>query len=176
MDLSNIPEKTIQTNPSLPTLEEKPFCCSELNNIKYKNFMQTGVQYKETKYSMNIDNVNEYLNKEGQIKENQAWWKLHKSTKLKKLLEFAEIYEKQHRLNEEEGQIFRDFLKQKLNENKLTKVKEVEYDKELAIIKNIPNISFSKQFKLFSLSNNSDKQHFASFSGPLFLFSISDKT
>jgi hypothetical protein len=149
-------------NGSESKQEEIPFKCTELNNIKYKKYIQTGKPLRESKYSMNLENVHEYLENEGIINENQAWRRLHKSTKLKKLLEFAENYGRDHGLKEDEQQLLRDFLKKKLNENKLTKVKEVEYDKDLAKIKNIPTLFFSQESKLFSLTNT-DKHYFASF-------------
>ena len=133
------------------------FCCSELKTIKYKKYLQTGVPIKETKYSMNLSTLDQFLETEKAINEFQPWCKLHKSSKLKKLMEFADMYIAAHGLNEDEGQQLRDFFNTKLNNNKLTKVKEVEYDKKLAVVKAIPALSYSKSLKHFTLKNTDRK-------------------
>ena len=90
------------------------------------------------------------------IKNNNSiepWCKLNKTIKYKKLLEFVEVYKKNKNLNEEETKILSLFLKDSLDKKKLSKVKDVIYDKETGLVKEIPALSYSKANKHFTLKN-----------------------
>ena len=56
-------------------------------------------------------------------------------------------------MNEEECKLLSVFLKDSLDKKKLSRVKDVIYDKEAGIIKEIPALVYTKSNKHFTLKN-----------------------
>ena len=137
-------EDTIQ-----PPVEE----CQELKNIKYKTMLLNGLPLQETTSAHNISNLEKFLENEKTNNSNEPWCKLNKTIKYKKLVEYVEIYKKNKNLNDEEEKILIDFLKDSLDKKKLCRVKDVLYDKDNGIIKEIPALTYSKANKHFTLKN-----------------------
>ena len=69
------------------------------------------------------------------------------------LQEYVSIYRQEHGHTEDEEEQLREFFKKCLEKGKLTKVKDVSYDKTNAIIKCIPALTFSRSSKHFTLKN-----------------------
>jgi hypothetical protein len=145
--VSNINHNLVDNNSK--NLEE----CQELKNIKYKTMLLNGVPLQETKSENDISNLDKFLEEEKNNNSNEPWCKLNKTIKYKKLLEFVEFYKKTKNLNEEEAKILSLFLKDSIDKKKLFKVKDVIYDKENGIIKEIPALTYSKLNKHFTLKN-----------------------
>ena len=127
--------------------------CIELKNIKYKTMLLNGNPLNETKSSNNMLNLEKFLEDEKNNNINEPWCKLNKTTKTKKLLEFVEIYKKSKNLDEEEQKLLVIFLKDCLDRKKLLRVKDVIYDKNNGIVKEIPSLTFTKTNKRFTLKN-----------------------
>jgi hypothetical protein len=127
--------------------------CIDLQNLKYKKMLMTGVPMKETKYSSNLLMLDDFLENEKNNNENEPWCKLNKTTKHKKLLDFVEVYKSQHNMDEEETNILTTFFKDCLERKKLQKVKDVVYDRTSGNIKNIPSLVYTKNTKHFTLKN-----------------------
>jgi hypothetical protein len=127
--------------------------CQELKNIKYKTMLLNGAPLHETKAANDISNLDKFLEEEKNNNSIEPWCKLNKTIKYKKLLDFVELYKKNKNLNEEESKIMSIFLKDSLDKKKLSKVKDVIYDKENGVIKEIPALSYSKANKHFTLKN-----------------------
>ena len=127
--------------------------CLELKNIKYKTMLLNGNPIKETKASNDMSNLDNFLENEKNNNSNEPWCKLNKTIKYKKLVEYVEIYKKNKNLNDEEEKILIDFLKDSLDKKKLCRVKDVLYDKDNGIIKEIPALTYSKANKHFTLKN-----------------------
>jgi hypothetical protein len=137
------------TEKDTPIFEE----CQELKNIKYKTMLLNGAPLQETKAAKDLSNLDKFLEEEKNYNSNEPWCKLNKTIKYKKLLEFTEIYTKNKNLNEDETKILTLFLKDSLDKKKLLKVKDVIYDKENGIIKEIPALTYTKANKHFTLKN-----------------------
>jgi hypothetical protein len=127
--------------------------CQELKNIKYKTMLLNGVPLQETKSSNNLTNLDKFLENEKQTNSNEPWCKLNKTVKTKKLQEYVEIYKTQHDLNNDESDLLITFLKDCIDRKKLQRVKDVIYDKENGIIKEIPALHYVKSNKHFTLKN-----------------------
>ena len=127
--------------------------CQELKNIKYKTMLLNGAPLHETKSSNDISNLEKFLEAEKITNSNEPWCKLNKTIKTKKLLEFVETYCKEKNLTREEEQLLIIFLKDSLDKKKLSRVKDVIYDKISGIVKEIPALTFTKSNKHFSLKN-----------------------
>jgi hypothetical protein len=120
------------------------------SNNKYKNILLNGVQIQESKASSNLDSLDKFLESEKTANSAEPWSKLDKTIKIKKLLAYAETYKVNKNLDENDYNILVTYLKDCLDRKKLLKVKEVIYDKETGLIKDIPGLTHNKT----SNSNN----------------------
>lgn len=127
--------------------------CQELKNIKYKTMLLNGAPLHETKSSNDLSNLDKFLEDEKKNNSNEPWCKLNKTIKTKKLLEFAETYCKEKNLDEDECILLHVFLKDSIDKKKLSRVKDVIYDKVSGIVKDIPALLYTKSKKHFTLKN-----------------------
>jgi len=127
--------------------------CQELKNIKYKTMLLNGVAIKEIKSTENLSNLERFLENEKNNNNNEPWCKLNKTIKTKKLLDFVTIYKEKNNLDNEECILLTNFFKDCLERKKLQRAKDVIYDKENGIIKDIPILSYVKETKHFTLKN-----------------------
>jgi hypothetical protein len=127
--------------------------CQELKNIKYKTMLLNGAPLHETKSSNDLSNLEKFLEAEKISNCSEPWCKLNKTIKTKKLLEFVDTYSKEKELDEEEAKLLTLFLKDSLDKKKLSRVKDVIYDKENGVVKEIPALLYTKSNKHFTLKN-----------------------
>ena len=127
--------------------------CQELKNIKYKTMLLNGAPLHETKSSNDLSNLDKFLEAEKISNCSEPWCKLNKTIKTKKLLEFVDTYSKEKELDEEEAKLLTLFLKDSLDKKKLSRVKDVIYDKEKGVVKEIPALLYTKSNKHFTLKN-----------------------
>jgi hypothetical protein len=125
----------------------------EKNNIKYKNMLLNGLHLSETKSSSDLSSLEKFLEAEKINNSNEPWCKLNKTIKTKKLIEYVETYSKEKKFNEEEVTLLTAFLKDSLDKKKLSRVKDVIYDKNNGTIKEIPALVYTKSSKHFTLKN-----------------------
>jgi hypothetical protein len=138
-------------------MEEKPEVikneCQELKNIKYKTMLLNGAPIVETKSSNDMTNLDKFLETEKNNNNNEPWCKLNKTVKIKKLTEFVDAYSQENKLSVDESKSLIAFLKDCLDKKKLARVKDVNYDKETGIVKEIPALVYTKSNKHFTLKN-----------------------
>ena len=127
--------------------------CLELKNIKYITMLLKGAPIKETKSSNNLLNLENFLENEKNNNKNEPWCKLNKTIKIQKLIEFVDSYKIDNKLNKEEENLLILFFKDCLERKNLQRVKDVVYDKETGVIKNIPALHYTKSTKHFTLKN-----------------------
>lgn len=132
----------------------EPSECQELKNIKYKSMLLNGVPLKETKNFNTMQQLENFLNNEKETNKNEPWCKLNKTLKNKKLADYVEKYKLENNLTEEESKHLFDFFKDCLHKKKLGRVKDVIYDNETGVIKNIPSLFYNPNTKHFTLKNN----------------------
>jgi len=127
--------------------------CIELKNIKYKTMLLNGNPIVETKSSNNLSNLDKFLEDEKNSSKNEPWIKLNKTLKTQKILAFVNNYKNDKKLNEEDEKALLMFLKDCLDKKKLSRAKEVIYDKVTCSIKDIPALFYNKASKHFTLKN-----------------------
>jgi len=127
--------------------------CIELKNIKYKTMLLNGNPVKETKSSNDLAHLDKFLETEMNSNKVEPWSKLDKTVKTKKLAAFVETYKKVNELTDEETILLTLFLKDCLDKKRIYRVKDVLYDKETGLIKEIPALTFIKATKHFTLKN-----------------------
>jgi hypothetical protein len=127
--------------------------CQELKNIKYKTMLLNGVPLPEIKSSNDLSNLDKFLENEKNNNINEPWCKLNKTVKMKKIQDYVYSYKKENNLSDEESELLMIFLKDCLDRKKLQRVKDVIYDKENGIVKDIPALCYTKTTKHFTLKN-----------------------
>ena len=115
--------------------------------------MMTGGVVRESPMTNNIDNLDAFLEKEKNSNKGEPWSKLDKTAKIKKLCFFVE---EQH-IPQQEADLMLAFLKDCLDRKRLSRVKDVIYDKTNGVVKEIPALFFNKSANHFTLKNT-DKQ------------------
>lgn len=129
--------------------------CYELNNIKYKTMLLTGTNITYVKTS-DISNIDVFLEEESKLNKLEPWCKLDKTDKIDKLNCYIDELNKRHKLSLTEYNDLKIYIQNCLDKKHLYKVKDVQYDKENGVIKNIPSLYFNKTTRKFSLKK-SDK-------------------
>ena len=127
--------------------------CIELKNIMYKTMLLNGKTLIESSSSDNLSNLNRFLANEQKNNDSEPWCKLNKTVKMHKIYDFVEEYKTTNNLDNEESIILLNFLKDSIDKKKLSKVKEVIYDKETGHIKQIPGLTYNKGNKHFTIKN-----------------------
>ena len=112
-----------------------------------------GKPIKETKSANDLSNLEEFLENEKNNNQNEPWCKLNKTIKLKKFIEYAQIYKEKNLLDDGEELALELFFRECLEKKKLYRVKDVSYNKETGIILDIPSLVYAKNNKRFTLKN-----------------------
>ena len=131
--------------------------CIELENIKYQTMLLNGNSniISDKKNTLDIDNIldNEIINN-----NKKPWNKLGHNIKVMLLKSYAKDYCKKNNLNDDtKKELIKYFLKC-LERKKLTKIKEVLYDQDNNIIRNIPNLFFDASKYKFTLKTSNNKK------------------
>lgn len=140
-------------NEETTTIEQKETECQELKNIQYKSMLLNGTNLPKTKSTNNLSMLDTFLEEEKKSNMNESWTKLNKTMKTQKLLDYVKTYKEKHDLTSVETTKLIDFLKDCIDRKKLHRVKDVSYDKETGIIKDIPPLCYIKQTHHFTLKN-----------------------
>ena len=127
--------------------------CQELKNIKYKTMLLNGAPIVETKSSNDLSNLDKFLETEKNNNSSEPWCKLNKTIKTKKIIDFVETYSKDKNMNVDESNAMLSFLKDCIDKKKLARVKDVIYDKDNGVVKEIPALVYTKANKHFTLKN-----------------------
>ena len=124
--------------------------CMELQNIKYQTMLLNN-NSKVISNKTNTSNISDYLKKESEENKKKSWSKLGKAEKMKKLSAFIAVYAAANSVSKHDKQELRRYLLVCLERKKLQRVKDVIYDVDTGIIKNIPGLSFDKERHKFTL-------------------------
>ena len=132
----------------------------DLKNIKYKSMLLSNSTYnnlspRETK---DVNNINEFLEKEKQTHTNELWSKLDKTIKMQKIRVFIENYSTINNLTAKESKNLLSFLTASLDQKRLSKAKDVIYDRENGVIKSIPCLLFNQVSRKFTLKRCEKRQ------------------
>lgn len=121
--------------------------------LTYKKNILAGIPVVPVRETFDISKLEDYLDTEKLGNVNDTWTKLDKTTKLKKLLVYAETYKTEQNLTDNEYNSLVNYFKDCLDKKKLYKVKEVNYDKVSGLITSIPGLIYNKNSNNFTLKN-----------------------
>lgn len=134
--------ESFKENGTMPKNSE----INELKNIKYKT------STKISQESTDLSQVELFLENEKKSNRSEPWNKLDKTTKYKKIEEFANHYAAKNNIPDSSELV--DFLKDAIDKKKIYKVKDIIYDKNESFIKEIPGLVFlNLETKKFTLKN-----------------------
>ena len=140
--------------------QERKDTCNELKNIQYQSMLLNTNKPNQsiTNTNENMNDLDDFFNKEKELNKSLPWLKLDKSVKHKKLTQYAKKYTSEHQMNKEDTQELGYYLKDCLERRKLQKQKDLMYDKNTGIINNIPGLQFNKNTRKFTLKSTDKKQ------------------
>ena len=128
--------------------------CVELKNIQYQTMLLNNKTNLTPAASINISNIDSYLDKERESNEKKPWSKLSSASKLKKIETYINTYSKEEQLSKEQRNKLFVYLRKLLERKKLQRIKDVVYDVENGLIKNIPGLIFNKVNSKFTIKKN----------------------
>ena len=121
---------------------------------KYKNYITaSGTTPSSATDSNSTEKIDELLEKEKQHMNSEPWNKLDKRLKIQKLHAYAEKYGRENSLPLKEIKALKTFFSECLTKDKLAKVKDVDYDRELGAITNISTLCLNVGTRTFTLRN-----------------------
>jgi hypothetical protein len=121
---------------------------------KYKNYITASGSTPSTAPDSNsTEKIDELLEKEKQNMNSEPWNKLDKRLKIQKLHAYAEKYGRENSLPLKEVKALKTFFSECLTKDKLAKVKDVDYDRELGAITNITTLCLNVGTRTFTLRN-----------------------
>jgi len=121
--------------------------------LAYKTKCINGPKWTSKNNPGNMENLEKYLEEEKVINASEPWSKLDKTTKIKKLIVYAQEYASKYELSEEEHEKLLAFFKDCLDKKKLHRVKDVVYNKETGLVINIPSLLHNKTTNHYTLKN-----------------------
>lgn len=124
-------------------LEKENEECIELRNIKYKSMLLKKTNVKQLTKCNSIVDIDSFLDKERTQNKEDQWAKLDKSMKISKISTFVENYSKENNLHEKDKHSLNEFLLFCIEQKKLTKTKDVIYDKVNGVITSIPCLLYT---------------------------------
>jgi hypothetical protein len=108
---------------------------------------------QETIQTTALNQLDRFLENEKKVNSAEPWSKLDKTTKIRKLSHFANIYKETNQLTDEEHDKLIQFFGHCLDTKKLQRVKDVIYNKENGQIKDIPALHHNKSTNHYTLKN-----------------------
>jgi len=137
---------------------------SETNNVKKSSHKERELYYVnkynegKTVDSVNLNTLENLLEREKQQSKNEQWSKIDKTTKIQLLHGYAERYGNENKLPVKEIKNLKTFFTESLNKGKLSKNKDITYIKETQHITGIPSLHFNTDKKAFTLRITDNKR------------------
>ena len=133
--------------------------CTELKNIRYKTMLLNGsttIAPESKNYDLiNIENI---LEKEMDREQKEPWNRLDKTTKVQKLLQYAEDISTRDNLCKTDRSHLRTQLIGYLDKKLLQRNKDVLYDIDNGIITEIPSLEYTSSSRRFTLRRTNKVQ------------------
>ena len=142
--------------------------CQDLRNIQYKTMLMNGPKHTIAPKGIgsSTDIVEKFLESEKKEHKNITWSRLDRSSKIKKLYEYAEKYATDKNISKSELVKLKGYLLECLNKKKLMRSRDVKYDKEKELVEDIPRLNFNKSTRKFTLKRSEKRTSTLSSLGP----------
>jgi len=137
---------------------EKSVDVSENENENENNLTVPYQQSNGFQNSINMTSLDNLLEKERQYNKNEPWNKLDKTCKTQILHIFSETYGREKKIPIKDIKQLKLFFNTCLEKGKLSKAKEVVYNRETREIESIPSLFFNVDKKQYTLRNIETKR------------------
>ena len=153
-------EKAIQESKSKMKREheDKTIMRSSPKIYVHNSSLNKNEMYMSSSTSFSLNVIDELLEKEKNNNKMESWNKLDKTVKMQKLHAYAEKYSKDHGLPAKDMKQLKNFFTECLEKGKLSKTKDLVYDKDLGEIVSIPSLHFQTTTHNFTLKNVDPKR------------------
>lgn len=153
-------ERAIQENKTKikKTNEDKNLFRSSPKIYIHNSSGSKNEPYISSNTAFSLNAIDELLEKERNNNKMDSWNKLDKTVKMQKLHAFAEKYVKENKLAIKEAKALKAFFNDCLERNKLSKTKDLLYDKDTGDILAIPSLFFQSNTHHFTLKNTDPKR------------------
>lgn len=111
---------------------------------------------QQSEFTLNA--IDKMLETEKNNNKTGSWNKLDKTVKTQKLHTFAEKYGREHGVPIKDVKALKSFFLECLEKNKLSKTKDLVYDKEMNEITSIPSLIYQASSHHFTLKNIDPKR------------------
>ena len=111
------------------------------------------IKDEQTTATSDINKLDTFLQNDMNTNQKDLWTKLDKTMKMQKIIEYAQDYAENNKLDNTESKKISDFLKECINKKRIHRVKDISYDKDTGKIKDIPGLFYSKTTKKYTLKN-----------------------
>ena len=157
---SSLNNNSINNNNTLNNdniIKKKNDECLELKSINYKNMLLKGsnLSFNEEKYDNSLI-LDSFLEKESMLNKKEHWIKLDKPEKIIKIKKYGEKLIEKYKLNKDEIDNMYKFFTYCIDNKKINKIKDIDYNKIDGEIKDISIILFNDTSRNFYLKK-SDK-------------------
>ena len=119
---------------------------------KYKSFLNSQI-LSDTATNNSMVQIDALLETEKKSMNTESWNKLDKRLKIQKLHAFAEKYARENALPVKEIKSLKMFFSECLTKDKLSKVKDVDYDKQNGVINSVSGLCFNVVSRSFTIRN-----------------------
>ena len=130
--------------------------CVELQNIEYQTMLLNN-NNKVVSNKQNTDDIEQFLNNEKEHSYYKPWNKLGNHIKLQILNQYVERLSEEMNYTDDQQKDLLQYIKTCIHRKKLSKIKDVDYDKEKGIINSIPSLIFDKNRQKFTLKTTEKK-------------------
>ena len=132
--------------------------CHDLSNLKYKTLLANGKKNAFPSHKkVDASKIEAILEQEMNTEKKVSWSRLDRIEKIQKLVEYAEEYCKENKMDDKDLQTMKTYLTAAVNRNRLHKVREVKYNKETGRVESVPQLQYNKLTRKFTLKR-SDKR------------------
>uniref|UniRef100_A0A6C0BRK9 Uncharacterized protein n=1 Tax=viral metagenome TaxID=1070528 RepID=A0A6C0BRK9_9ZZZZ len=130
------------------------------NELKYKSIYLNNNYTNatpNTKNSCAMELIDNFLEKEKETNKSQPWNKLNKKNKVEKIIHYCNVFSEENSFSESNNEELQRYLLKALDNKKFTKIKDINYNKEDGVIKDIPGLFFDKKKKIFTIKNQDNR-------------------
>jgi hypothetical protein len=146
---------TATTTAAAAAKDESKDVKNHPTSSKYKSFFTHPPSEMD---EINFSIIDKMLETEKQHNKTETWNKLDRTVKKQKLHSYAEKYGRENNLPVKEIKVLKTFFTATLDKGKLSKTKEVLYDKVSREVESVPGLQFNMVTKGYTLKNMDTKR------------------
>jgi hypothetical protein len=122
--------------------------------VQKKQYYGSGIKGKQHENDMNILRLEKFFEADKLQNEHESWRKIEKEVRHKKLIQYASRYIAENELGADDEACLILFFKECIENNKIQKVRDVDYDRKAGEIKNVPGLHYNRSERRFTIKHH----------------------